>query len=42
MLALAQMMVILTRGIDLSVASNLAMAGMLSALASREPSGPAD
>ena len=35
MLALAQMIVILTRGIDLSVAANLAMAGMLTALASR-------
>ena len=35
MLALAQMTVILTRGIDLSVAANLAMAGMLTALASR-------
>jgi rhamnose transport system permease protein len=35
MLALAQMVVILTRGIDLSVAANLAMAGMLTALASR-------
>ena len=32
MLALAQMFVIITRGIDLSVASNLALSGMLSAL----------
>ena len=31
MLALAQMMVILTRGIDLSTASNLALSGMISA-----------
>ena len=31
MMALAQMMVILTRGIDLSVASNLALSGMISA-----------
>jgi rhamnose transport system permease protein len=31
MLALAQMMVILTRGIDLSTASNLALSGMMSA-----------
>ncbi len=31
MLALAQMVVIITRGIDLSVASNLALSGMLSA-----------
>ncbi len=29
MMALAQMMVILTRGIDLSVAANLALSGML-------------
>jgi rhamnose transport system permease protein len=32
MLVLAQMAIILTRGIDLSVASNLALAGMVSAL----------
>ncbi|KKO65844.1 Autoinducer 2 import system permease protein LsrC [Janthinobacterium sp. KBS0711] len=32
MLALTQMFVIITRGIDLSVASNLALSGMLSAL----------
>jgi len=32
MLALTQMLVILTRGIDLSVASNLALSGMMSAL----------
>ncbi len=32
MLALAQMAIILTRGIDLSVASNLALTGMVSAL----------
>ena len=31
MMAMAQMMVILTRGIDLSVASNLALSGMMSA-----------
>jgi rhamnose transport system permease protein len=31
MMALAQMMVILTRGIDLSVASNVALSGMISA-----------
>jgi rhamnose transport system permease protein len=35
MLTLAQMAVILTRGIDLSVAANLALVGMISALASR-------
>jgi len=35
MLALAQMLVILTRGIDLSVASNLALSGMAVALLSR-------
>ncbi|HET8726578.1 MAG TPA: ABC transporter permease [Alphaproteobacteria bacterium] len=35
MLALGQMMVILTRGIDLSVASNLALTGMAVALLSR-------
>ena len=32
MLALAQMLVILTRGIDLSIAANLALTGMLTAL----------
>ena len=32
MLALTQMLVIITRGIDLSVASNLALSGMMSAL----------
>ena len=32
MLALAQMVVILTRGIDLSIAANLALTGMLTAL----------
>ncbi len=41
MLALAQMTVILTRGIDLSVASNLALTGMISALfATAYPSIP--
>jgi len=41
MLALAQMLVILTRGVDLSVASNLALCGMASALlASRVPGLP--
>lgn len=41
MLALAQMFVIVTRGIDLSAASTLALAGMLSALlASRFPALP--
>ena len=35
MMALAQMAVILTRGIDLSVASNLALTGMIVALVSR-------
>jgi rhamnose transport system permease protein len=35
MLTLAQMAVILTRGIDLSVAANLALVGMVSALISR-------
>ena len=35
MLVLAQMAVILTRGIDLSVAANLALSGMITALASR-------
>jgi rhamnose transport system permease protein len=35
MLVLAQMSVILTRGIDLSVAANLALSGMITALASR-------
>jgi rhamnose transport system permease protein len=41
MLALAQMMVIITRGIDLSVASNLALSGMLSAsLAQNHPDLP--
>jgi rhamnose transport system permease protein len=35
MLTLAQMAVILTRGIDLSVAANLALVGMVSALLSR-------
>jgi rhamnose transport system permease protein len=41
MMALAQMMVILTRGIDLSVASNLALSGMLSAsLAQNYPDLP--
>jgi rhamnose transport system permease protein len=41
MLALAQMMVILTRGIDLSVASNLALSGMFSAsLAQHSPNLP--
>ncbi len=42
MLALAQMMVILTRGIDLSAASNLALSGMMSAsLAQNSPELPA-
>jgi rhamnose transport system permease protein len=41
MLALGQMMVILTRGIDLSTASNLALSGMLSAsLAQNYPELP--
>lgn len=41
MMALAQMMVILTRGIDLSVASNLALSGMMSAsLAQNYPELP--
>jgi rhamnose transport system permease protein len=41
MLALTQMFVIITRGIDLSVASNLALAGMMSALlASKHPELP--
>src|SRR5262245_20957853 len=35
MMALAQMVVILTRGIDLSVAANLALSGMLAALVSQ-------
>jgi rhamnose transport system permease protein len=41
MMVLAQMMVILTRGIDLSVASNLALSGMISAsLAQYNPNLP--
>lgn len=41
MLALTQMLVIVTRGVDLSVASSLALAGMMSALlASRFPELP--
>lgn len=41
MLALAQMLVIVTRGIDLSMASTLALAGMMSALlAARFPTLP--
>ncbi|MDB5917689.1 MAG: branched-chain amino acid transporter permease [Massilia sp.] len=41
MLALTQMFVIITRGIDLSVASNLALSGMMSALlASKHPELP--
>lgn len=41
MLALTQMLVIVTRGVDLSVASSLALAGMMSALlASRFPDLP--
>ena len=41
MLALAQMLVIVTRGVDLSVASNLALSGMAAALiASRAPETP--
>lgn len=41
MLALTQMLVIVTRGIDLSVASNLALCGMVAAmLASRNPELP--
>jgi rhamnose transport system permease protein len=41
MLALAQMLVIVTRGVDLSMASSLALAGMMSALlASRFPALP--
>jgi rhamnose transport system permease protein len=39
MLTLAQMAVILTRGIDLSVAANLALVGMVSALVSRAHPG---
>src|SRR6185312_11336605 len=35
MMALAQMVVILTRGIDLSVAANLALSGMVAALVSQ-------
>lgn len=35
MMALAQMVVILTRGIDLSVAANMALSGMLAALVSQ-------
>ena len=42
MMALAQMIVILTRGIDLSVAANLALTGMLAAMfAERHPELPA-
>jgi rhamnose transport system permease protein len=41
MLALTQMLVIVTRGVDLSVASNLALSGMVAAmLASRHPGLP--
>ncbi|GGY83127.1 ABC transporter permease [Pseudoduganella plicata] len=41
MLALTQMLVIVTRGVDLSVASNLALSGMMAALlASRHPALP--
>ena len=41
MLALAQMLVVVTRGVDLSMASSLALAGMMSALlASRFPALP--
>jgi len=41
MLALTQMLVIVTRGVDLSVASNLALCGMMAALlASRHPTLP--
>jgi rhamnose transport system permease protein len=41
MLALTQMFVIITRGIDLSVASNLALSGMMAALlASKHPELP--
>jgi rhamnose transport system permease protein len=39
MLTLAQMAVILTRGIDLSVAANLALTGMIAALVSRAMPG---
>ncbi len=39
MMALAQMAVILTRGIDLSVAANLALTGMLTALLARAHPG---
>jgi len=39
MLTLAQMAVILTRGVDLSVAANLALTGMICALASRAEPG---
>jgi rhamnose transport system permease protein len=39
MLALAQMLVILVRGIDLSIAANLALCGMLAALFDRAFSG---
>ena len=42
MMALAQMVVILTRGIDLSVAANLALSGMVVALLSTSRAGPAD
>ncbi|HEX4766437.1 MAG TPA: ABC transporter permease [Lichenihabitans sp.] len=42
MMALAQMMVILTRGIDLSVAANLALTGMLTAMVAKaDPALPA-
>jgi len=36
LLALGQMFVLLTRGVDLSIASNLALSGMLAALVSRQ------
>lgn len=35
LLALGQMLVIITRGVDLSVASNLALSGMVAALVDR-------
>src|ERR1700710_2491298 len=39
MMALAQMIVILTRGIDLSVAANLALTGMLTAMVAQHHQG---
>ena len=39
MLALAEMTVLLTRGIDLSIAANLALTGMVTALVNRAAPG---